>query len=110
MIRRPPRSTLFPYTTLFRSDNFAAVNLVNLSFGSHAHNGFAGDLHAFLGDGVDVDGAVVFDVDFAAGFFDEFLDVLAARADERADLFRINLEGLDARGAAYLLWLFQRTM
>src|SRR5260370_611087 len=25
MIRRPPRSTLFPYTTLFRSDLFAAV-------------------------------------------------------------------------------------
>src|SRR2546430_10550596 len=24
MIRRPPRSTLFPYTTLFRSDNFPA--------------------------------------------------------------------------------------
>src|SRR2546430_11644775 len=24
MIRRPPRSTLFPYTTLFRSDVFAA--------------------------------------------------------------------------------------
>src|SRR2546430_6206115 len=24
MIRRPPRSTLFPYTTLFRSDNAAA--------------------------------------------------------------------------------------
>src|SRR5258708_24556414 len=24
MIRRPPRSTLFPYTTLFRSDNFLA--------------------------------------------------------------------------------------
>src|SRR2546425_2172269 len=23
MIRRPPRSTLFPYTTLFRSDSFA---------------------------------------------------------------------------------------
>src|SRR2546423_15487134 len=23
MIRRPPRSTLFPYTTLFRSDKFA---------------------------------------------------------------------------------------
>src|SRR2546426_1661881 len=23
MIRRPPRSTLFPYTTLFRSPNFA---------------------------------------------------------------------------------------
>src|SRR3712207_9428086 len=25
MIRRPPRSTLFPYTTLFRSDAFAVV-------------------------------------------------------------------------------------
>src|SRR5256884_7902289 len=26
MIRRPPRSTLFPYTTLFRSDNDAQRN------------------------------------------------------------------------------------
>src|SRR3712207_9583763 len=30
MIRRPPRSTLFPYTTLFRSDGLAAV----FSFGA----------------------------------------------------------------------------
>src|SRR5689334_24508045 len=28
MIRRPPRSTLFPYTTLFRSDVKAAARLV----------------------------------------------------------------------------------
>src|SRR2546422_11515696 len=27
MIRRPPRSTLFPYTTLFRSGQFAQVDL-----------------------------------------------------------------------------------
>src|SRR2546421_10048517 len=27
MIRRPPRSTLFPYTTLFRSENDAALVL-----------------------------------------------------------------------------------
>src|SRR3712207_8524095 len=26
MIRRPPRSTLFPYTTLFRSDDLAAMH------------------------------------------------------------------------------------
>src|SRR2546422_4655956 len=26
MIRRPPRSTLFPYTTLFRSDEFQDLN------------------------------------------------------------------------------------
>src|SRR2546430_8793957 len=25
MIRRPPRSTLFPYTTLFRSENFVSM-------------------------------------------------------------------------------------
>src|SRR5438105_12461953 len=25
MIRRPPRSTLFPYTTLFRSTNYSAM-------------------------------------------------------------------------------------
>src|SRR5256885_7126319 len=30
MIRRPPRSTLFPYTTLFRS-------VVRFFFGAHAH-------------------------------------------------------------------------
>src|SRR5256885_6488342 len=29
MIRRPPRSTLFPYTTLFRSGLFEAERLVN---------------------------------------------------------------------------------
>src|SRR5256712_4637424 len=27
MIRRPPRSTLFPYTTLFRSSSLMAVNI-----------------------------------------------------------------------------------
>src|SRR3989442_4808467 len=32
MIRRPPRSTLFPYTTLFRSDGFEDL----------AHNGIEG--------------------------------------------------------------------
>src|SRR5256885_3348598 len=26
MIRRPPRSTLFPYTTLFRSESFRKLN------------------------------------------------------------------------------------
>src|SRR2546429_4204958 len=33
MIRRPPRSTLFPYTTLFRSQN-----LLPLAFFLRAHN------------------------------------------------------------------------
>src|SRR5258708_39820275 len=30
MIRRPPRSTLFPYTTLFRSDGTHAANNLDL--------------------------------------------------------------------------------
>src|SRR2546421_6600163 len=38
MIRRPPRSTLFPYTTLFRSRWCAGISLVSLHvlcFSSH---------------------------------------------------------------------------
>src|SRR5258705_1480589 len=31
MIRRPPRSTLFPYTTLFRSDSCSGTNGITLS-------------------------------------------------------------------------------
>src|SRR2546430_3697790 len=44
MIRRPPRSTLFPYTTLFRStsptysfflqDNFRATSRLTLNYGA----------------------------------------------------------------------------
>src|SRR5437868_3271180 len=30
MIRRPPRSTLFPYTTLFRSDKRVKAVLINI--------------------------------------------------------------------------------
>src|SRR2546430_9038869 len=33
MIRRPPRSTLFPYTTLFRSRNRLAYELHEASYG-----------------------------------------------------------------------------
>src|SRR2546426_8579834 len=33
MIRRPPRSTLFPYTTLFRSRRFPLKRIVNAVIG-----------------------------------------------------------------------------
>src|SRR5260370_29237323 len=36
MIRRPPRSTLFPYTTLFRSEGVEADVLAQLDVGSNA--------------------------------------------------------------------------
>src|SRR5258708_22057248 len=45
MIRRPPRSTLFPYTTLFRSD-FAVANQWEASFFYHNDSPNRG---AFLG-------------------------------------------------------------
>src|SRR2546430_13564598 len=40
MIRRPPRSTLFPYTTLFRSDAIvAAIKKTNFKDGVTVSNG-----------------------------------------------------------------------
>src|SRR5439155_26673307 len=36
MIRRPPRSTLFPYTTLFRSDGVGVFGLLILPISYHA--------------------------------------------------------------------------
>src|SRR3712207_8862090 len=40
MIRRPPRSTLFPYTTLFRSiDDYSALSAGHLPTDHAAHRG-----------------------------------------------------------------------
>src|SRR5258708_16726336 len=39
MIRRPPRSTLFPYTTLFRSHAFFAIGRVSRDIGSQSSIG-----------------------------------------------------------------------
>src|SRR2546429_4168000 len=36
MIRRPPRSTLFPYTTLFRSLRYRLANLLRRAASDHA--------------------------------------------------------------------------
>src|SRR5687768_17826537 len=47
MIRRPPRSTLFPYTTLFRSGLSEAVGHIR-SLGSFAYDSeFIGELSYF---------------------------------------------------------------
>src|SRR2546427_7836886 len=39
MIRRPPRSTLFPYTTLFRSFALTAAGRSTAAFHDHTHAG-----------------------------------------------------------------------
>src|SRR2546427_9070201 len=43
MIRRPPRSTLFPYTTLFRS-NVQTVNISGSAFNTSGNTGITTDL------------------------------------------------------------------
>src|SRR2546427_1082476 len=45
MIRRPPRSTLFPYTTLFRSCIFQASTLAMNPPTELADQGFLEDIH-----------------------------------------------------------------
>src|SRR3712207_7282086 len=52
MIRRPPRSTLFPYTTLFRSSNLGSEHPKsdsqgNLYFTTICHGGNKHKLHYF---------------------------------------------------------------
>src|SRR3712207_8531280 len=41
MIRRPPRSTLFPYTTLFRSPLIEALRNLLIAYGEAARRHFA---------------------------------------------------------------------
>src|SRR3712207_7158054 len=50
MIRRPPRSTLFPYTTLFRSEILAGVLMGPTLFGTAvSHRLFPGGVQPALG-------------------------------------------------------------
>src|SRR5256885_10142033 len=50
MIRRPPRSTLFPYTTLFRSVTKGGVaKLSVVGIGMRSHSGVAARLFDCLG-------------------------------------------------------------
>src|SRR3712207_8904768 len=49
MIRRPPRSTLFPYTTLFRSEN-----LLNTKFTIVSYRGSGPALSDLIGGQIDV--------------------------------------------------------
>src|SRR6202012_2538824 len=77
--------------------NLAAINLVDLGLGGHALDGVARNLHSFGGHRINIDWAIVLDVDLATGFFGEAFDILAARPNERADLLRIDLHLDDAR-------------
>src|SRR3712207_7755981 len=80
MIRRPPRSTLFPYTTLFRSD-------VRVALFSDIHGNIVG-LEAVLARLDALGGA---DVIYALGDFlaigpgpEDLLELLLARRDRKS--------------------------
>src|SRR3712207_8810025 len=74
MIRRPPRSTLFPYTTLFRSHGLQAAGTQPLD-GPHAPTG--GEVAAL---GKDHEGIVVVEAGHQLG--DLVLDGGARRSEE----------------------------
>src|SRR5260370_40563827 len=46
MIRRPPRSTLFPYTTLFRSRAFVEETRLLVQRGRHGGTAHAAKIHS----------------------------------------------------------------
>src|SRR5437667_6310048 len=56
MLLRPLRSTLFPYTTLFRSERQVQFLLDRLGVGISAHRNVARE-RVLAGENVDVDGA-----------------------------------------------------
>src|SRR3712207_8888008 len=80
MIRRPPRSTLFPYTTLFRSEELAR-KIVPEAEGEHAVEAFD--------QPVDPPLAVAVDEDFRVGLAAEL--VAADRKSTRLNSSHANI-------------------
>src|SRR2546422_8584256 len=63
MIRRPPRSTLFPYTTLFRScDRFADATTAYQGYGRGLGSAVVALLNRFATAGLSPDLAILLDV------------------------------------------------
>src|SRR5947209_15453884 len=59
MVPRPPRATLFPYTTLFRSLARLVDDGAEMIVGGHVHQGAVCERHEFEVVSGDVRGAVV---------------------------------------------------
>src|SRR5256885_3131907 len=94
MIRRPPRSTLFPYTTLFRSDREDLVVAVEGGFLVAAQDAFALPLAEQIG------GARVLLVAFPFGK-DEAHEVVRALRDRKST--RLNSSHLVISYAVFCL-------
>lgn len=79
-------------------DHLALVDRPDLHLGTECLDRAASGFDAFADQARDGDGAVVLDVDLGTGLFLNGTDHLAARADELADQFGVDLEADDARG------------
>src|SRR2546427_9332701 len=71
MIRRPPRSTLFPYTTLFRSRTLSAVRRGPSNEATLVAQALTASLVGFVVTGM-----------FLSGVFRELLRVVGDRSEE----------------------------
>ena len=79
-------------------DDLPGVDAADFDLGGHGLDDVAAFLCGGAVDAGDEDGAVVLDIDLAAGLFLDTLDVLPAGADQLADLFGVDLDGEEARG------------
>ena len=81
------------------SDDLAGVDLADLDLDlvGHALDALDRVISALLVDRGDRNRAVVGNVDLGAGLFLQGADILATRADEQADLVRVDLDLRDAR-------------
>ena len=83
------------------ADNLAGVDATQLRGFGDGFDALACHLRAFAIGGGNVDGAIFFDVDLGAGLFLQGADILAAGADDGADLIRRDLDGGNARGMRF---------
>src|SRR5438093_1446372 len=80
----------------FDRDDLSAIDFAHFDFRGHALDGFAGNLHALGGDGVNLHRTVIFDVNLAARLINDAFDILAAGTDQLANSLRIDLQRDDA--------------
>src|SRR5438874_4366175 len=100
----PARKNLDERAEFFHRDDAPLICLADLDLAGHAADNFFRARHRFAARRVDVDRAVVFDVNFGASLRDDALDRLATWADKCADFLRVDLDCLDPRRVLRQLW------
>ena len=100
MIRRPPRSTLFPYTTLFRSDRLHSREIADYGGVVNSMPIFAALFLVFAMANAGLPGT--------SGFVGEFLVIMGAMATNFWFAFAAAMTLI--LGAAYTLWMYKRVI